>query len=69
MLFKKESRSLWGFCLKNVKFIDTKMTQSTEEFSRRIMATYVAESKIPFRIPFSLIILNLIIILLILFVM
>ncbi|AVQ21499.1 hypothetical protein C4N15_07485 [Fusobacterium necrophorum subsp. funduliforme] len=52
-VIQKRNQDPYGdFVLKNVKFIDTKMTQSTEEFSRRIMATYVAESKIPFRIPF-----------------
>lgn len=52
-VIQKRNQDPYGdFVLKNVKFIDTKMTQSTEEFSRKIVATYVAESKIPFRILF-----------------
>lgn len=49
---KKNQDPYGDFVLKNVKFIDTKMSQSTEEFSRRMIATFVAESKIPFRIPY-----------------
>ena len=50
---QKRNEDPYGdFVLKNVKFINTQYNQSTSDFSRRLVATFVAESKENFRIPF-----------------
>lgn len=50
---QKRNEDPWGdFVLKNVKFIDTKYNQSVDDFSRRLIATFVAESRESFRVPF-----------------
>lgn len=50
---QKKNKDPYGdFILKNVKFIDTKMTQSTQDFARKIVATFVCSDKIPFRFPY-----------------
>lgn len=49
---KKNQDPYGDFVLKNVKFIDTRMTQSTQEFSRKIVATFVCSDKVPFRFPY-----------------
>ena len=50
---QKKNKDPYGdFVLRNLKFIDTKMTQSTEEFSRKLVATFVCSDKIPFRLPY-----------------
>ena len=49
---KKNQDPYGDFVLKNVKFINTQYNQSTTDFSRRLIATFVAESKEAFRIPF-----------------
>lgn len=49
---KRNQDAFGDFVLKNLKFIDTKMTQSTEDIARRIIATFVCSDKIPFRFPF-----------------
>lgn len=40
------------FVLRNLKFIDTKMTQSTQDTARRLIATFICSDKIPFRFPY-----------------
>ena len=50
---QKRNEDPYGdFVLKNVKFVNTQYNQSTTDFSRRLVATFVAESKENFRIPF-----------------
>lgn len=50
---QKKNKDPYGdFVLKNLKFIDTKMTQSTDEFSRKLIATFVCSDKKPFRFPY-----------------
>lgn len=50
---QKNNEDPYGdFILKNVKFIDTRMTQSTQEFTRKIVATFVCSDKIPFKFPY-----------------
>ena len=50
---QKKNKDPYGdFVLKNVKFIDTRMTQSTQDYARRIIATFVCSDKIPFRFPY-----------------
>lgn len=50
---QKKNKDPYGdFILKNVKFIDTRMTQSTQDFSRKIVASFVCSDKVPFRFPY-----------------
>lgn len=50
---QKNNKDAYGdFVLKNLKFIDTKMSQSAEDFSRRIIASFVCTSMENFRLPF-----------------
>lgn len=50
---QKKNKDPYGdFVLKNVKFIDTRMTQSTQDYARRIIATFVCSEKVPFRFPY-----------------
>lgn len=52
-VIQKENKDPYGdFVLRNVKFINTQLNQSVTDFSRRIVATFICEGKIPFRIPF-----------------
>ena len=49
---KRNEDPFGDFVLKNVKFINTQYNQSTSDFSRKLVATFIAESKENFRIPF-----------------
>ncbi len=50
---QKNNKDAYGdFVLKNLKFIDTKMSQSAEDFSRRIIASFVCTSMDNFRLPY-----------------
>lgn len=50
---QKHNEDPYGdFILKNVKFIDTRMTQSTQDFTRKLVATFVCSDKIPFKFPY-----------------
>lgn len=50
---QKNNEDPYGdFVLKNVRFIDTRMTQSTQDFTRKIVATFVCSDKIPFKFPY-----------------
>lgn len=51
-LQRKNKDPYGDFILKDVKFIETRMTQSTQDYSRRIVASFVCSSKIPFKFPY-----------------
>ena len=52
-VIQKENKDPYGdFILRNVKFVNTQYNQSVTDFSRRIVATFICEGKISFRIPF-----------------
>lgn len=50
---QKNNKDAYGdFVLKNLKFVDTKMSQSAEDFSRKLIASFVCSSIENFRLPF-----------------
>lgn len=50
---QKNNKDAYGdFILKNLKFVDTKMSQSADDFSRRIIASFVCTSMECFRLPY-----------------
>lgn len=50
---QKNNKDAYGdFILKNLKFVDTKMSQSAEDFSRRLIASFVCTSMENFRLPY-----------------
>lgn len=52
-VIQKENKDPYGdFILRNVKFVNTQYNQSVNEFARRIVATFICEGKVSFRIPF-----------------
>lgn len=50
---QSKNEDIFGdFVLKNLKFISTKMDQSTDNYGRRIIAEFICSEMLPFQIPY-----------------